>query len=157
MEPNWNWPNLENWPSEAMWSSILNAEQNLNSLNLFTGLWSHSLSAPFPTHPESTLLWEWLFSPGKRNFLLMWFMENLASFLSRPPRLEKDISPNQNPVLFNLQGSNPTTAISCVSLWEWWCSKTTERAVLELFEHSYCTSTLRCFHPKKGKQGLDQF
>lgn len=82
MEPNWNWPNLENWPSEAMWSSILNAEQNLNSLNLFTGLWSHSLSAPFPTHPESTLLWEWLFSPGKRNFLLMWFMESLASFLS---------------------------------------------------------------------------
>lgn len=53
MEPNWDWPNLDNWLAEAMWSSVLDAEQNLNSLNLFSGLWSLSLPAPFPTHPEA--------------------------------------------------------------------------------------------------------
>lgn len=53
-----------------------------NSLNLFFGSQSLSLPANFPTHPESILFWEWLFSHRKQNFLLLWFMENFLIFLS---------------------------------------------------------------------------
>lgn len=127
MEPNWDWPNLENWLAEAMWSSILDAEQNLNSLNLFTGLWSLSLPTPFPTHPwkHSALGVAFLTREAKLSFNVVHGKFSWFSF-SSPPRLEKDISPTKIrynnsahlwTVLFNLQGSNPTIAISCVSLW----------------------------------------